>query len=82
MKITEDELNTAYCKANQFKTDGYPTRNYVEVELERNPLTDSKYFNKGEKFSTSIKLKFEVDNSLGKKGSYVLTSNVDIVHEN
>ena len=81
-KITVDELNDAYCKANQFKTDGYPTRNYVDIELERNPLTHSKYFNKDEKFTTSIKLKFEVDNSLGKKGSYVLTSNVDIIDEN
>lgn len=81
-KITENELNNAYIQVNKFKNqDGYPTRNYVDIELERNPLTQEKYFTKDEKFCTFIKLKFELDNSLGRKGSYVLTSNVDIIYD-
>ncbi len=83
MIITIDELNRAYCEANKFKNkEGYPTRNYVDIEVERNPLTQSRFFDKDEKFTTCVKLKFELDNNLGRKGSYVLTSNVDIVDEN
>ena len=47
--------------------------------VDRNPLTHEKYFDKDEKFLTKVKLKFELDNNLGPKGSYVLTSNVDII---
>lgn len=81
MKITVDELNLAYNEVNKFKLNGYPIRTSVEVELDRNPLTDKKYFSKEEEFKTKVKLKFELDNDLGPKGSYVLVSNVDIIDQ-
>jgi hypothetical protein len=73
MKVTIDELNQAYMKANKFKINGYPVRNYVEVEIDRDPL-------EGKDIVTPIKLKFELHNNVGPKGSYIIASNVDIIY--
>lgn len=73
MKVTIDELNNAYIQANKFKVNGYPVRNYVEVEVHRDPLG-------GEDITTPIKLKFELHNNVGPKGSYVIASNIDIIY--
>jgi len=81
MKITIDELNSAYMEVNKSKINGFPIRNSIEIEINRNPLVDSKYFSANEEFKTKIKLKFDLDNDLGPKGSYVLVSNVDIIDE-
>lgn len=81
MKITIEELNSAYLKANEFKRNGYPTRRSVKIELERNPLIHQDYFDEKEEFSTSFKLEFKLDKNLGPKGSYVFISDVEIIDD-
>lgn len=80
-KITIDELNAAYEKANKFKIDGSPTKLDLIIDLDRNPLTHADYFDEDEEFVTPIKLKFKVDTNLGPKGAYVLVSNVEILDD-
>lgn len=79
MKVTLDELNLAYAKVNEYKLDGYPIRRFVTVDIDRNPLTDSEYFDNDSDFVTVVKLKFEHKPDLGIKGSYVLVSDIDII---
>ncbi len=80
MKITIDELNLAYQKANEFKINGYPIRQIVEIDVDRNPLIDKDYFGEG-KFVTPFKLKFVLFPNMGSKGAYVLDTDVEIVDE-
>lgn len=79
MKITIDELNAAYEKVNEYKLEGYPIKNEVYVDLDRNPLIDEEFFDDKENFVTTVKLKFVFDKNLGKKGSYILATEVDII---
>lgn len=79
MRITLDELHLAYEKANEYKLDGYPIRRFIEVDIDRNPLTDQEYFDSDSDFVMVVKLKFEHQPDLGPKGSYVLVSDIDII---
>ncbi len=81
MKVTIDELNSAYNEVNKLKINGYPIRTQVEVEVKRNLLTDSDYFTEDEDFSTSVKLAFHADPDVGPKGSYLLVSNVEVIDD-
>lgn len=73
-RITIEELNEAYTRANQFKINGYGTRTSIDIYIERNPLTED-----DDEVEGKIKLTFELDPDLGQKGSYVLVSDVDII---
>jgi hypothetical protein len=79
MKVSIDELNDAYAKANEYKLDGYPVKKTVFVEIDRNPLTDKDYFDEESNFVTVVKLKFEFDDTLGSRGAYRLVSDIEIV---
>lgn len=80
VKITEDELNEAYFKVNKFKINEYPTRNSIEVDIVRSPRLFFDDSNPVEEYISNIKLKFDLDNELGSKGSYVLTSKVEVIY--
>ena len=81
MRITEDELNLAYLKVNELKNSGYLTAKTVDIDIERNPLTDVEFFNPDSEFITPVKLTFEFDKTLGSRGSYVLATEVEIIEE-
>ena len=79
MKVTEEELNLAYSKANSLKIDGYPVKDLVEIDVERNPLVDSEFFDSESEFVTPFKLEFKFDTNIGPKGAYVLTTEVEVI---
>lgn len=82
MKVTLDELNSMYEQLNtEYKLDGYPVKNEVTMTLDRNPLTDSDFFDENSTFVTPLKLVFVYDKTLGKNGSYRLVSDVEIIDE-
>ena len=81
MKITIDELNAAYLKANEFKRDGYPTRRSVKIELERNPMIHQEHFDDESELQASFKLEFRLNKDLGPKGSYVLYTDVEVIDD-
>lgn len=79
MRITESELNLAYSKVNELKANGLIVTDTVEIDIERNPLTDEEYFDSASEFVTPFKLKFQFDQNLGPRGSYVLATEVEVV---
>lgn len=79
MKITESELNLAYSKANELKINNSYVKEIVEIDIERNPLTDEEYFDSDSEFVTPFKLKFQFLSELGPRGSYVLITEVDVI---
>jgi len=79
MKVTEEELNLAYLKANSLKIDGSPIKDLVDIDVERNPLVDSEFFDSESEFVTPFKLSFRFDTSVGPKGSYVLATEVEVI---
>jgi hypothetical protein len=79
MKITIDELNDAYTKVNKFKINGYPIRTQAEVTIERNPLTDSDYFENSPDHEMFVRLEFELNPNIGLRGAYVLVSEVEVI---
>lgn len=83
MKITETELNLAYEKVNELKrTFISEPEEIVEVDIERNPLTDTNFFEEDSEFVIPFKLSFKFDKEIGPKGSYILaTKNVEVIME-
>jgi len=81
MKITTEELNLAYGKVNQLKKEiGEPIKETIEVDLERNPLTDENFFNEDSEFVIPFKLTFKFIENLGPNGSYVLSNeNIEVI---
>jgi len=78
MKITEDELNLAYAKVNELKKTGDAER-VITVDVDRNPLVDSNFFDEDSNFAMPVKLQFEFDPTCGAKGAYLLTSEVTVI---
>jgi len=84
--ITGSELNQAYLRVKEIREDDieqlYPEdKQVIEVGIERNPLIDVEFFDQESEFVTPIKLKFEFNSKLGKNGSYVLVTEVNILEE-
>ncbi len=84
MKVTETELNLAYTKVNEYKNNHIDNKlpETIEIDIERNPLTDDCYFDEDSEFVTPFKLIFKFDKNMGSKGSYYLvTENIEIIEE-
>lgn len=79
MKVTEEELNLAYFKVNEIKNSGSRVEEYIEVDIERNPLTDSEFFDSESEYVTPFKLNFKFNAEVGYKGSYVLVTEVEVI---
>lgn len=79
MKVTIEELNEAYTKVNKLKINGYPVRTQAEITIQRNPLTDSDYFENEPDANMEVKLLFVLHPDMGSKGAYVLESNVEVI---
>lgn len=72
MKITTDELNLAYGKVLEMKKTLSEPKETIQVDLERNPLTDENFFNEDSEFVMPFKLNFRFIKELGSNGAYVL----------
>lgn len=82
MKVSLEELNNAYCKILELRSNGYFKDDpNITIDVDRNPLTDSNYFNDSVDYVTPFKLEFIFDKSLGSKGSYILLTEVEIISE-
>lgn len=82
MKITETELNLAYEKVNELKRTFSELPEIIEVDIERNPLTDTNFFEEDSEFLTPFKLAFKFNKDIGPRGSYILVdTNITIIVE-
>jgi hypothetical protein len=80
MKITVEELNLAYGKVLELKKTLDKPLDTIQVDLERNPLTDENFFNEDSEFVIPVKLTFKFLEEVGPSGSYVLADdNIEIV---
>lgn len=78
MKISIEELNLAYLKVIEIKNLEESIKDIIEVDIERNPLTDENYFNDSSDYVTPFKLQFIFDSKISR---YVLLTDVEIIDD-